>query len=70
MLRAKYSATSDTRKLSGICLYSAKVHGIAVNQGGTTDKLLFVLGRNSVEGVFYFLRKGVFMILLTKRWRS
>jgi hypothetical protein len=35
-----------------------KVRGIAANQGGTTDKLLFVLGRNSVEGVFYFFGKG------------
>ena len=38
-------------------------------QGGTADKVLFVLGRNSVEDFFIPRQVEEIFMLLTKRWR-
>ncbi len=40
MLRAKYSATRGHALVAGDMLVSRKVHGIAVNQGGTANMLI------------------------------
>ena len=44
------------RYLPGICWYPAKRTGHAVNQGGTANRIVFVLDRITVfcQGRFYF----------------
>ncbi len=46
------------RQLSGICWYPKKRTAHTVNQGGTADTLLFVLGREylSAKGVLFLAR--------------
>ena len=53
----KYSATCGHTSVAGGMLVLRQAHGvIAVNQGGTADKCLFVLDRVyiSVKDVFFF----------------
>ena len=44
------------RQLPGICWYPAKRTGHTVNQGGTANRIVFVLDRITVfcQGRFYF----------------
>ncbi len=49
---AKYSATCWHTSVAGDMSVFRKARVFFANQGGTTDKLLFVLGRKSVKGVF------------------
>ncbi len=46
--------------MPGICWYPAKCTGHAVNQGGTADKLLFVLDRcqYTVKGDFFMYKSA------------
>ena len=69
MLNAKYSATRGHALVAGDMIVSRKVHGIAVNQGGTANMLYSSLTEKILSGAFY-ISGGIDMVLLTKRWRN
>lgn len=57
----EYIATSGTREMPEICWYLASARPCTVNQGGTADKVLFVLDRR--KGSFV---TGRFLLPLAK----
>ena len=50
----EYSATRRHASVVGDMFVSCKVHGLAVKQGGTADKLFIRPWQNVCRGFFYF----------------
>ena len=49
---SEYSATCGHTSVVGNMFVFRKVHGFSVNQGGTANKILFVLDRLFCRGLF------------------